>query len=313
MEFGVWIPDHEPGNPYSRQTLVDAAQKAEAMGYDSLWLGDHIVVPWSFDSRYPYNDDGAFPVTPRDNVLEPLTVLAYLAAHTQRIKLGVGVMVLPYRHPVYAAKVATTLDYLSQGRFILGVGAGWLEGEFEALGASFPDRGDVSDEQLAIIQELWGKEKPRFEGRFYKFDETGFYPKPVQKPRIPIWVGGNKGRARSRAAIYGDAWYPAIMPLVDPPKLASMFDDVREKAKKAGRDPDEINLTAFLSVDLQNPPTAPEGEAITGSVEQVVEALKSYEAIGMKYAVAEVFGDPLPDRFKQWEEFARTVIPKLRS
>jgi probable F420-dependent oxidoreductase len=134
--------------------------------------------------------------------------LAFLAGCTEKVMLGMSVLVLPYRHPLYWAKVATTIDQLSRGRFVLGVGVGWMVEEFKALDIPFHERGAVSDEQLAVIQQLWGTNRSRFQGRYYRFEEIAFYPKPFQNPRIPIWVGGEGVRAQRRAASFGDAWFP---------------------------------------------------------------------------------------------------------
>ncbi len=171
-------------------TLLEAAHRAEALGYSSVWTPDRIIIPWKIKTPYPYGADQRF-IVPQDRpFLEPLTCLAFLAGCTERILLGMSVLVLPYRHPLYWAKVATTIDHLSKGRLILGVGVGWMREEFEALGVPFQERGAVSDEQLRIMRQLWETERSRFEGRYYRFEDVAFYPKPFQKPSIPIWVSG---------------------------------------------------------------------------------------------------------------------------
>lgn len=309
MKVGVVL--QQSGRAAGRQALMDAVRRAEALGYDSVWVGDHIVLPWNVSSTYPYGAEGRFPVPPDRPFLEPLSVLAFLAGCTETILLGISVLILPYRHPIYAAKVATTLDHLAEGRFILGVGAGWMAEEFDALGASFHDRGAVSDEQLQVMQRLWREERPRFDGRFYRFPELGFSPKPYRQTGIPVWVGGNGPRAQRRAALYGDAWHPALWNLT-PNEVASSFANVRRLAQEAGRDPQEIRLTAWAPVELRlKPPEHPEG-GLVGTAEQLTETLKSYEAVGMEHVALNFLGGRLPERLAQWELFAREVLPAFK-
>src|SRR3990167_7127098 len=188
MKIGIFLPIS--GRAASSETLMGAAQQAETLGFDSVWTADRIIIPWEIKTPYPYGKDEHFIVPADRPFFEPLTCLAFLAGCTEKVLLGMSVLVLPYRHPLYWAKVAATIDHLSKGRLIMGVGVGWMIEEFEALGASFKERGDLSDEQLKLIKVLWEEEKVRFEGRHYSFGEIAFYPKPLQKPRIPIWVGG---------------------------------------------------------------------------------------------------------------------------
>jgi len=226
---------------------MEAARRAEALGYDSVWAADRIIIPWEIKTPYPYSADQRFIVPPDRPFLEPLTCLAFLAGCTEKIMLGISVLVLPYRHPLYWAKVATTIDHLSRGRLILGVGVGWMVEEFNALGAPFHERGAVSDEQLEVAQQLWGTDRSRFHGRYYRFEEVAFYPKPLQVPRIPIWVGGEGVRAQRRAASYGDAWFPYFVKITAR-ELASRFDNVRRWAVEAGRDAEQITLACCLPI-----------------------------------------------------------------
>src|SRR5262245_57876458 len=175
VKFGVFLPI---SGRAATAVLADAAQRAEALGFDSVWAADRIVTPWRIDTPYPYSADQHFIVPPDRPFLEPLTCLAYLAGCTRTIALGMSVMVLPYRSPVYSAKIATSIDHLSRGRLILGVGVGWMAEEFEALGVSFQDRGARADEQIEVIKRLWQDERPSFNGRYYRFPEVGFAPKP---------------------------------------------------------------------------------------------------------------------------------------
>ncbi|HXE73385.1 MAG TPA: TIGR03619 family F420-dependent LLM class oxidoreductase, partial [Candidatus Nitrosotenuis sp.] len=230
MKFGLFMPI---SGRAASGVLAQAAQRAEALGFEAVWVADRIVIPWEIRTPYPYGPDATFIVPPDRPFLEPLTCLAFLAGCTGSVRLGISVLVLPYRHPLYWAKIATTLDHLSGGRFILGVGVGWMKEEFEALGAPFQERGAASDEQLELLQELWTREHPRFQGRFYQVDKVAFYPKPLQEPRIPLWVGGEGRRAQRRAGRYGDAWFPYFV-RITPRELAERFAQVRQAAAEAG-------------------------------------------------------------------------------
>jgi probable F420-dependent oxidoreductase len=186
-----------------------ACRRGEAIGYDYAAISDHIVEPTDIHARYPYTESGEFPASSRGERHEQLTVIAYLAAKTSRLKFLTSVMVAPHRPAVLTAKMLATIDVMSGGRLIVGVGAGWLEEEFAAIGAPpFAERGATTDEYLMAFRELWTKDKPRFDGRFVKFAGILFAPKPVQKRCPALWVGGESGPAMRRAARLGDGWYP---------------------------------------------------------------------------------------------------------
>ena len=290
---------------------MEAARTAEILGYDSVWAADRIVIPWEIKTPYPYSEGQQFIVPPDRPFFEPLTCLAFLAGCTEKVKLGMSVLVLPYRHPLYWAKVATTIDHLSKGRLILGVGVGWMIEEFEALGASFKERGDLSDEQLKLIKVLWEEEKVRFEGRHYSFGEIAFYPKPLQKPRIPIWVGGEGIRAQRRAAAYGDAWFPYFV-RITPQELARRFENVRRWAAEAGREPKQIRFACCLPIEVSTQPVAQEADRLRGNPEQLVEALRAFRKIGVEHIALQFMMPHWPERQAQIERFARAVMPELR-
>jgi len=309
MKFGVFLPIS--GKAAAPGTLKQAAQMAEALGYDSVWAADRIVIPWEIRTPYPYGEDETFIVPPDRPFLEPLSCLAFLAGCTEGILLGLSVLVMPYRHPLYWAKVATTLDHLSRGRLILGVGVGWMLEEFQALGVPFRERGKLSDEQLEVISLLWEKERPRFEGRYYRFGEVAFYPKPFQKPRIPIWVGGEGVRAQIRAARYGDAWFPYFV-RVTPRELRRRFDDVRKRAAQEGRDPDAIHLACCLPIKLSLERVPQEEDRLHGSPEQIIEKLAAYRDIGVEHVALQFMVPRWPDRLGEIERFGREVLPALK-
>ncbi len=206
MQLGVFLPIS--GRAAGPDTLMEAAQSAEAQGFDAIWSADRVVTPWRIQTPYPYSENHEFIVPPDRPFLDSMTCLAFLAGCTGKITLGVSVLVLPYRHPLYWARVAVSIEHLARGRLIMGVGVGWMEEEFAALGVSYKDRGKMTDEQLQVLQRLWTEEHASFDGQFYRFHDLAFFPKPLQQPRIPIWVGGEGTHAQRRAAKYGDAWFP---------------------------------------------------------------------------------------------------------
>jgi probable F420-dependent oxidoreductase len=290
---------------------MEAARKAEAWGYDSVWAAERLIIPWEIKTEYPYSADQHFIVPPDRPFLEPLTCLAFLTGCTEKVLIGSSVTVLPYRHPLYTAKVATSIDTLSNGRFILGVGIGWMVEEFEALGVPFHERAAMSDEQLQIIKLAWTEDRVCFEGRYYRFDDVAVYPKPVQKPRIPIWVGGEGARAQRRAALHGDAWFPYFV-RITPQELKTRFDNVRRWAAESGRDPAEIRLACCLPIELRREPVPQEEGRLIGNSEQLTEALKGYQEIGVEHIALQFMVPRYPDRMEQIEQFAKDVMPALR-
>lgn len=290
---------------------MEAARTAEALGYDSVWAADRIVIPWEINTPYPYSEGQQFIVPPDRPFFEPLTCLAFLAGCTEKVKLGMSVLVLPYRHPLYWAKIATTIDQLSRGRFFLGVGVGWMNEEFAALGAPFKDRGQVSDEQLDLLNRLWKDERVSFNGRYYRFKDIAFSPKPFQKPHIPIWVGGEGARAQRRAGAYGDAWFPYFV-RITPQELARRFDNVRRWAAEAGRNPDQVSLNCCLPIEVSQKPLPQEPDRLRGNPEQLAEALRAFRKIGVEHTALQFMVPHWPERRAQIERFARAVMPELR-
>ena len=310
MKFGVFLP--VSGRAASRKTLMQAAQRAEALGYDSVWSADRIIIPWKIKTTYPYSKEATFIVPPDRPFFEPLTCLAFLAGCTEKIQLGMSVMVLPYRHPVYWAKIATTIDQLSAGRLIMGVGVGWMVEEFAAMGAQFTERGKVSDEQLALLDKLWKDEHITFHGAYYQLDDIAFNPKPFQKPRIPIWVGGEGKPAQRRAGIYGDAWFPYFV-RITPDELARRFGNVRRCAREAGRDPDEITFACCLPIELTSTDVPQEPDYLKGSVAQVTEALQKFNDVAVVHIGLQFMIPHYPERQEQIERFAKEALPLLRN
>ena len=200
------------------------ARTAEAAGFDSVWGGEHVVLP---DPQAPPS-----PLAPGDRIVDPVVALAFIAAHTSRIRLGTGIIILPQRNPLVLAKELATLDVLSNGRLIFGVGVGYLEPEFRALGAPFEDRGRVTDEYLAAMRAIWSDAAPAFRGRFAAFERVQAHPQPVQRPTPPIVIGGRSRSAFRRAVEQGHGWFGWAL---DPAEVAQCLAGLREAAAGATR------------------------------------------------------------------------------
>ncbi len=238
MNFGVFFTNAGPfGHPPIFEALVRSAEEA---GLESIWTVEHVVVPVGYESRYPYSRDGRMPGPEESPIPDPLLHLAYAAALSERIKLATGIVILPQRHPVYVAKEFASLDQLSGGRAIMGIGIGWLEEEFEVLGIPFHERVARTEESVRAIRSLWSEKPEAFEGRFYRWPPVHSSPKPVQQPGVPIVVGGHVEAAARRAARIGDGFFPAKGDLAT---FGKLVEAMRDECDKLGRDPGEIELT----------------------------------------------------------------------
>lgn len=306
MEFGVFLP--VSGRAAGPEVLTEAARQAETLGFRSVWAAERMVNPWEMKTEYPYKEDNQWFVPPESPFLETLTVLTFLSGVTEKVSLGASVIVLPYRHPLFTARVATSIDTLSKGRLILGVGIGWMPEEFEALGVSFKDRAAMSAEQLEIFNLLWSEERPRFDGRHYQFDAVAVNPKPVQKPRFPIWIGGESEAAQRRVAKYGDAWFSYFVKIT-PEELSARFDQIRSWAAEVGRVPDAIDLCCCRPVEVTDEPVDQEEGRLRGTPEQLVEALQAYEKVGVRHMALQFMRGRWPERKAQIETFGREAIP----
>ena len=205
MKVGLFLPLAAANA--TAEFLRAAGPGAEERGFESIWVAEHVVLFDDYESQYPYSPDGRFPGGGDSGLLEPLTALTYLAAVTDRVRLGTGICLVPQRNPVYTAKQVVDLDVLSGGRVDFGVGVGWLREEFEAVAAPFERRGKRTDEYLQVMQSLWTDEVSSFSGETYDLRPCRMYPKPVQQPHPPIHVGGESDAALRRVARYGQGWY----------------------------------------------------------------------------------------------------------
>ena len=278
------------------QGVIDLAVGAEKLGFDSVWASEHV-----FNVSYVYDRIGDKPY------YEPLTVLTYVAAMTSTIGLGNSVLVLPYHNPIRLAKVAATLDVLSGGRVMLGVGVGVIEEELEAMGSPFAERGAISDEMIAVMRELWTKDDPSFLGKYHSFSGMKFTPKPVQKPHIPIIIGGTSKAAIRRAARSGTVWHPTAL---SPQALAEGMDYLKEQAVKAGRDPSEISVSISAAIgNTHNHNRYSLGE----DPEEILERSQKYQEMGLERLVVSPNTRDQTQLRPIMEMLAEVVIPAVKS
>lgn len=243
MKFGLMYANVGPfAYP---EMLTHVASTAERVGMESLWTVEHVVIPVGYKSTYPYDPSGKMPAPEQMPIPDPLIWLTYAAAVTKRIRLATGILILPQRHPLYVAKEVATLDVLSNGRVTLGIGVGWLEEEFDALGIRFAERAARTAETVRAMRSLWKDEAEPFAGRFFRWGKLECHPKPIQKPGVPIVVGGHTELAARRAARYGDGFFPGV---ADEAKLIPLLGIMRDECKKIGRNPASIEVTSGRAV-----------------------------------------------------------------
>lgn len=223
------------------EAMVGLATLAERLGFESVWTFEHVIVPVDYHSKYPYSPTGKMGVTPETNFVDPLIALATVAAHTSTLRLGTGVNILSQANPLYLAKQAASLDFVSKGRFMLGVGIGWLEEEFRAIGVPFERRGARFDDYVQAMREIWSGEVVEHQSDFIDWSGFKSHPRPIQDP-FPIVIGGSKGKAFERTARYGNGWFA---PTASPQQLAPLLAELDRACADAGRNRDEIEVSAM--------------------------------------------------------------------
>jgi probable F420-dependent oxidoreductase len=274
MKFGVVTGnfgtfEEDPGV----DGCLRVAAEAERLGFDSVWVHDHVVMPSNVRSTYLYNQTGASPFRVDQYIYDPLAVMAAIGAQTSRVGIGTSVLIVPYRNPLVLAKTLSTIDRISHGRVILGIGVGWMEEEFQALGIGdqYAHRGTVTDEYIAVCIDLWTQDGPSsFRGRWVDYDGVGALPLPVQRPHIPIWVGGKTPAAIRRVARYGSGYHTVAS---SPEQVAAEVAAVHAEMEKVGRDPAELvvsMLWAFLGAE---------------GAEQIIDAVGRYAEAGLHHLV----------------------------
>jgi probable F420-dependent oxidoreductase len=248
--------------------MIAVARKAEDVGIESVWTFEHVIVPMDYASKYPYSPNGKMGLPPEANFLDPLLALTSIASHTSRLRLATGVNILPQVSPLYLAKQAATLDFVSGGRFSLGVGIGWLQEEFAALNAPFERRGARFDDYVVGMKKVWSGDVVEHQSEFLSWSGFKSYPIPVQKPHVPVIIGGSKGKAFERTAKHGDGWYA---PTASIDQLSPLLDQLDDACRAEGRD------RATLEVSCMWIPAA-EG----------LDVVKRYEDLGVDRLIVPV-------------------------
>ena len=309
MRIGVSLPN--VGLDHGKEMVLPVAEAADRLGFDSVWAAHHVTLPYERTSQYPYQRSGTeVAMSPGMQWLDPLVTLAMCAAVTDRVRLGTSVLVLPYRNPVNLAAEAAALDVLSEGRFLLGVGAGWMKEEFRALGIDPAERGPRTDEHIDVLRTLWTEDPASYDGRFTKFDGIVLATTPRTEGGPPIWVGGNTGPGLRRALRRGDGWhgfevYPEDMPGVNE-ELARIGADV-------GRDPGELALSVvrgLIPPGREEESFVPDRRMLGGSAGAIVDELGAYSEQGVEDVVIQVsLLAPLVPEALEW--VAAEVLPQL--
>ena len=317
MQIGFNLPNSGPLSAVA--TMTEIAVQGEAMGFDYLTMTDHVVLPDTKVPGYPYSESGEFYESEPTERHEQLIGMAYVAAKTSRIRLVAAVLVVPHRTAVLAAKMLATLDVLSGGRLVVGIGAGWLRAEFDAVvGTPFAERGAVTDEYIDAFRVLWTERSPKFAGRYTNFDGIVLEPKPVQRPYPPIWIGGESGPSVRRAARVGDAWYPIgsnNKHLLDTlPRLGAGIARLRKATAEAGRDPASVGIAFRVKrYGAAVPPLASDGERrlFSGGEAALIADLRALRDMGVT-AIDIDFGRPSGAAvIAEMRRFKAAVIDKI--
>ncbi len=287
MKFGIMAP-YQLGPVESGDYARAFAQLVEELEFESVWAVDHAVMCVDYDSVYPYDPSGRSPFEADTVQPDPLIWLSWVAAATERLRLATGILILPQRNPVLLAKSLASLDRLSGGRLILGIGVGWVREEAEAVGSSFEDRGRRADEYVEVMRTLWRDRVAHYRGEFVRFEGVVSEPRPVQDGGIPILVGGHSRAAARRAGRLGNGFYPLG---VDPEKLAELCKIMEEAARAHGRDPAAIPITCAGSAQL--------------------ESAELYQRLGVERMVIFPPSGDLAALRRSLESFSRDVIQKF--
>jgi probable F420-dependent oxidoreductase len=300
MKLGVCLPHY--GRPIEVPRMLEVARRADERGLDSVWVTDHVIVPDQANVIY------------REHMLDPLAILPWLAGVTSRAMLGTSVVILPYRSPIPVAKLLASVDVLSGGRLLVGAAIGWLEGEFEALGVPFKERVSRSEEALELFRTLWTQPKPELVTRRHHLHDVSFSPMPLQKPRPPLYVGGNSEGALRRVARLGDGWHATA---TTHDAFRQGVETVRRFWKEAGREGEPaLSLRIPILVDGVHRPAVDMAlirgrHVIGGSVARIVEELQGYQALGCEHIALEVSYSTYPAIHETIDIIAERLRPAV--
>ena len=309
MRIAVSLPN--VGLDHGKEMILPVAEAAERLGFDSVFAAHHVVLPYERESEYPYKRSGTeIAMSPGMQWLDPLIVLSMVAGATDRIGLGTSVLVLPYRNPVNLAAEVAALDVLSGGRFVLGVGAGWMREEFVTLGLDPAERGARTDEYIQVLRTLWRDDPASFHGRFVDFEGTVLATRPQTEGGPPVWVGGNTDAGLRRALRHGDGWHGFEVYPEEVPALRERLDRL---GAEVGRDPQELVLSVargLIPPGREEESFIPDRRMLGGSAEAIVEELSAYAEQGVDHVLVQVsLLAPLVPEALEW--VAAEVLPKL--
>ena len=282
MRLGFNLPQIGPAA--GPEAIVRVAQRAEELGYDSVWVTERLLYPIEPKTPYMATPDGSLPEVYK-TVLDPLESLTFVAGQTSRVALGTSILDMPYYNPVMLARRLTTLDVLSGGRLRLGFGLGWSQDEFDAVGASMKQRGRRADEFISVLKAIWTTDPVEFQGEFYQVPKSVILPKPVQKPHPPIYLAAFSPGGLKRTATMANGWLPAGMPADG---MKQMMEGIKGMAQEAGRDPSEVVLVVRANIHVTDEALGEDRWIFTGSSEQI----KSDIAAAREVGVAELHFDP---------------------
>jgi probable F420-dependent oxidoreductase len=288
LKFGYILPNY--GNKISASQILEISQVCEAVGFDSVWATDHIIMPSELGE--PYGE-----------LLEPLITLAHIASRCERIRVGTSCIVLPQRNPMLVAKQAAALDVFSGGRVILGFGAGWAEKEFGYLNADFKNRGRVMDESIRLMKALWREDVVDFEGEFFHVRGALFLPKPVRRD-IPVWIGGNGPTAVRRAVNLGDGWHPVGIDLGD---FEAKAGGIRDSGKR-------VTISMRMTTDVRKKreayvaPNREKRVTVSGTGAEIRKGIDAYEKAGLEYYCASINHPAAADIISDLRKFSAEVI-----
>lgn len=275
----------------SADQMVAMAQKAESAGVESVWTFEHVIVPNDYSSKYPYSPNGKMGTTPETNFIDPLIALSVVAANTTKLRLGTGVNILSQSNPLLLAKQAASLDMISNGRFMLGVGIGWLQEEFLAMGTPFEKRGARFDDYVQAMKKVWSGETVEHKSEF--LDWTGFksYPVPAQKPNLPVHIGGSKGKAFERVAKYGEGWFS---PTMSPEQIKPDLDKLKDACAAEGRDISSVEISSMWMFN-----------------DEAFDNVKRFEDLGVSRLICPLFGLGTANPMEGIDKLGNELISKL--
>jgi probable F420-dependent oxidoreductase len=306
MEIGLHLPSAQPGA--SATGILEVATAAERLGFDAAWMFDHLFTPTGIESKYPYTRDGDYPMTADAPFFDPIGLFGVLAGATDRIKLGTSVLIPAYRNPVVLGKILASIENFAPGRIVLGVGAGWMKEEFDAVGVDYVGRGARLVEYIAALRAIWSGEPSSFDGEFYSWVEAGFLPAPT-KP-IPIIIGGHGDKALERAAKHADGW--AVVTGKGQGKgidgAAARIDLLQTLLDKEGRDPADFHLQYTSALWFSDHPS--EKLPLTGPPDVIAASLKRLGDLGVTMVDLAVFGPPdvIVETAQKFQEEVRPLL-----